>query len=175
VDFVDPAVQERDASLALLEDHPRLLVFRTFSKAWGLAGLRCGYAIGGPDAEPLLERLEPELGLNELAQAGALEALRGSADRVSGRGLVVAANRAALTATARALGYELPDSQANVLWLTLPGVEGPELGARLERAHVIVAPGGPLGAPDHVRLTVPARDEHITRAVRALELSAGGG
>ena len=66
----------RDAALALLADHPRLLVFRTFSKAWGLAGLRCGYAVGGPGAEPLLAQLEPELGLNELAQAGALEALR---------------------------------------------------------------------------------------------------
>ena len=65
-----------DATLALLEDFPRLLIFRTFSKAWGLAGLRCGYALGGPGAEPLLEQLAPELGVNELAQAGALEAIR---------------------------------------------------------------------------------------------------
>jgi histidinol-phosphate aminotransferase len=172
VDFVDPAVQDRDAALALLDDHPRLLVFRTFSKAWGLAGLRCGYAVGGPGAEPLLERLEPELGLNELAQAGALEALRSSVGRVAGRGRAVAANRATLTRTARELGYALPDSQANVLWLSLPGVEGAELSARLERAHVIVAPGGPLGEPGHVRLTVPARDEHMTRVVRALELAS---
>jgi histidinol-phosphate aminotransferase len=172
VDFVDPAVQERDASLALLENHPRLLVFRTFSKAWGLAGLRCGYAIGGSGAEPLLERLEPELGLNELAQAGALEALRSSQARVAGRGQAIVANRAALTATARELGYELPDSQANVLWLTLPGVDGAELAARLERAHVVTASGGPLGEPSRLRVTVPAREEHMTRLVRALELAA---
>jgi histidinol-phosphate aminotransferase len=173
VDFVDPEVQARDASLALLEDHPRLLVFRTFSKAWGLAGLRCGYALGGPGAEPLLERLEPELGLNELAQAGALEALRGSVERVAARGRTIAANRAVLTSTARELGYELPDSQANVLWLSLDGVDGAELSGRLEHAHVIVASGGPLGDPAHVRMTVPARDEHMTRAVRALELARG--
>ena len=73
-DFVD--AEEPDAALRLVDDFPRLLVFRTFSKAWGLAGLRVGYAIGGVGAEPLLEGLEPELGLNELAQAGALEALR---------------------------------------------------------------------------------------------------
>src|SRR3954449_75350 len=42
IDFVDPSVQPLDASLALLDEHPRMLVFRTFSKAWGLAGLRCG-------------------------------------------------------------------------------------------------------------------------------------
>jgi histidinol-phosphate aminotransferase len=171
VDFVDPAVQPLDASLALLEDHPRMLVFRTFSKAWGLAGLRCGYAIGGPEAEPLLERLEPELGLNELAQAGALEALRSSAQRVTARGATIAANRSTLTDTCRDLGYETTDSQANFLWLLRKDVSGGELSARLERAHVLVAGGGPLGEPDHIRLTVPARDEHMTRVVRALELA----
>jgi len=171
VDFVDPAVQERDASLRLLDAFPRLLVFRTFSKAWGLAGLRCGYAIGGREAEPLLERLEPELGLNELAQAGALEALRSSVELVARRGRVIAANRTVLTKSCRELGFAVSDSQANVLWLSLPGVPGPELSGRLERGHVIVAPGGPLGQPDHVRLTVPAREDHMTRAVRALELA----
>ncbi len=79
-DFVD--AEPRDAALALLADHPRLLVFRTFSKAWGLAGLRCGYAVGGPGAEALLAQLEPELGLNELAQAGRA---RGDAHRVPRR------------------------------------------------------------------------------------------
>ena len=173
VDFVAPDVAELDASLELLDDHPRLLVFRTFSKAWGLAGLRCGYAIGGPGAEPLLERLEPELGLNELAQAGALEALRSSVDLVARRGNIVAANRVRLTSRARELGFELPDSQANVLWLSLSGVSGPELVRRAERAHVIVAAGGPLGEPDHVRVTVPPREEHFSRLDRALEQMRG--
>jgi histidinol-phosphate aminotransferase len=150
-----------------------MLVFRTFSKAWGLAGLRCGYAIGGPEAEPLLERLEPDLGLNELTQAGALEALRSSDVRVAARAKTIAANRARLTITAREFGYELPDSHANFLWLAFKSVSGPELSARMERAHVLVASGGPLGEPDHVRLTVPAREEHMTRVIRALELSAG--
>lgn len=171
VDFAD--AQAPDASLALVDDHPRLLVFRTFSKAWGLAGLRVGYAIGGPGSEPLLERLEPELGLNELAQAGALEALRSSAELVARRGRVVAEHRATLTRTCRELGYDLPESQANVLWLARPGVDGAELRARLERAHVIAAAGGPLGTPGRVRLTVPARPEHLAHATRALAQAAG--
>ena len=94
-DFVD--AEERDAALALVDEFPRLLVFRTFSKAWGLAGLRVGYAIGGPGAEALLEQLEPELGLNELAQAGALEALRHTGAVVAGRTAMVAAERTRLT------------------------------------------------------------------------------
>lgn len=173
VDFVGPDVQALDESLGLLDEHPRLVVFRTFSKAWGLAGLRCGYAIGGPGAEPLLERLEPELGLNELAQAGALEALRSSVDLVTRRGHVIAANRVRLTTRARELGFELPDSQANVLWLAFPGVPGPELARRAELAHVIVAAGGPLGEPDRIRVTVPSRDEHLQRLDRALEQMRG--
>ena len=101
-DFVD--AEERDAALALVEDFPRLIVFRTFSKAWGLAGLRVGYAVGGPGAEPLLEQLEPELGLNELAQAGALEALRHAAGVVAGRAAMVAAERARLSDAIRDAG-----------------------------------------------------------------------
>ena len=74
VEFAD--AQPTNASLTLLEDHPRLLVFRSFSKAWGLAGLRVGYALGGPGSEDLLAELEPDLGVSEVSQAGALEALR---------------------------------------------------------------------------------------------------
>ena len=118
-DFVD--AEERDAALALVDEFPRLLVFRTFSKAWGLAGLRVGYAIGGPGAEPLLEQLEPELGLNELAQAGALEALRHAGGVVAGRAAMVAAERTRLTAAVRDLGLHVTPSQANVLWLRAEG------------------------------------------------------
>jgi histidinol-phosphate aminotransferase len=170
IDYAEPAV--RDASLRLLEEHPRLLVFRTFSKAWGLAGLRVGYAIGGPDAEPLLEQLEPELGLNELAQAGALEALRTQSALVATRGAVIAQNRAELIREARALGYDAPDSQANFVWMALRGVDGAELGARMERDHVRVLSGGQLGEPSRFRLTVPARPDHLTRTLRALRNAA---
>jgi histidinol-phosphate aminotransferase len=170
-DFVD--AEERDAALALVDDFPRLLVFRTFSKAWGLAGLRVGYAVGGPGAEPLLERLEPELGLNELAQAGALEALRHAGGVVAGRAAMVAGERARLTQAIRELGLHVSPSQANVLWLRADGVNGGELARRLARYGVIVAPGGALGDDTHVRAAVQ-RAEAGDRLLRALELSAGG-
>src|SRR4051812_45662020 len=120
-DFAD--AEPRDAAVALGAEHPRLLVFRTFSKAWGLAGLRCGYAVGGPGAEPLLAQLEPELGLDELAQAGALEALRTAARLVAGRAAAVARERARLAAGAAAAGVDVGPSQANVLWLAGGGVD----------------------------------------------------
>ena len=166
-DFVD--AEPRDAALSLLDEFPRLLVFRTFSKAWGLAGLRVGYAIGGPGAEPLLEQLEPELGLNELAQAGALEALRHASAVVAGRATTVAVERARLLGALRALGLDVTPSQANFLWLRAEGIAGGDLAHRLDRHGVIVAPGGPLGDGAHVRASV-----HGTaagdRLQRALEL-----
>jgi histidinol-phosphate aminotransferase len=172
-DFV--AAEPRDAALALLADHPRLLVFRTFSKAWGLAGLRCGYAVGGPGAEPLLAQLEPELGVNELAQAGALEALRHAPRIVAGRAAAVAVERTRLADGAVAAGYRVADSQANVLWLAAEGVDGAEVARRLERLGVIVAPGGALGDPERVRLTVPPHADAADRALRALESAVAPG
>jgi histidinol-phosphate aminotransferase len=165
-DFVD---EDRDAALALAGDFPRLLAFRTFSKAWGLAGLRVGYAVGGPGAEPLLERLEPELGLGELAQAGALEALRHADAVVPGRAAAVAAERTRLLREVRALGVDVGPTQANVLWMRAVGVDGAELARRLERHAVIVAPGGPLGDGQRVRAAVQRR-EAGDRLLRALEL-----
>jgi histidinol-phosphate aminotransferase len=166
-DFVDR--EERDAALALAKEFPRLLVFRTFSKAWGLAGLRVGYAIGGPGAEPLLEQLEPELGLNELAVVGAMEALRHTEAAVAARATAVAAERGRLLQAVRALGANVAESQANFLWLQADGVDGAELSRRLARHGVIVAAGGPLGDGNRVRAAVQRR-EAGDRLLRALEL-----
>lgn len=165
-DFIDD--EPLDATLALLDDHPRLLVFRTFSKVWGLAGLRCGYALGGPEAETLLGLLAPELGVNELAQAGALEAVRSVGAVVEGRRRAVAVERARLMAELPSLGLDVPRSQANVLWLPAGG----ELSAALQRSGIVVAPGGPLGDPARVRVTVPHRSEDAERLLAALERAA---
>ena len=95
VEFAD--AQPTAASLALLEDHPRLLVFRSFSKAWGLAGLRVGYALGGPGSEELLAELQPDLGVSEISQAGALEALRSCSELLARHVRAICEERPRLT------------------------------------------------------------------------------
>lgn len=161
--------QPRDASLQLLEQHPRLLVFRSFSKAWGLAGLRVGYAMGGPGSEDLLAELEPDLGVSELSQAGALEALRSCAELVEARVAALASERAQLGEALRGRGFQLSDSQANFLWLAHPELDGAELASRLDRSGVIVASGAPLGEPRHIRITVRNRaaSERLLSAIDA--------
>lgn len=149
VEFVD--AQPNSSSIALLERHPRLLVFRSFSKAWGLAGLRIGYAVGGPGSEQLLEELAPDLGVSDLSQAGALEALRTCTELMERRVRAIWAERPRATAELRQRGFDVSDSQANFLWAAHPTVEGSELSARLARAGVLVAAGDALGAPGHVR------------------------
>jgi histidinol-phosphate aminotransferase len=152
IEFADS--QPTNASLALLEEHPRLLIFRTFSKAWGLAGLRVGYALGGPGSEDLLAELEPDLGVSELSQAGAFEALHTCSELLLRRVKTVQQERARLTTALRERGFELSDSQANFLWAAHPALEGGELAARLALARVLVADGAPLGEPHHVRIAI---------------------
>jgi histidinol-phosphate aminotransferase len=147
-----------------------MIVFRSFSKAWGLAGLRCGYAIGAPDAASLLAQLEPDLGVNDLAQHGALEALRAMEPQVAQRAAMVAEQRARVVEALDSTPVEVAPSQANVLWMRVPGLDGAELAARLERHSVIVQPGGAIGAPDHIRASVHL-PQHADRLLRALELS----
>jgi histidinol-phosphate aminotransferase len=146
--------QPASASLGLLEDHPRLFVFRSFSKAWGLAGLRVGYALGGPGSEDLMAELEPDLGVSEVSQAGALEALRSCSELLTRRVGAIGEERVRLTAALRERHFEVTDSQANFLWVAHPSVEGGELAARLARAGVLVAAGAALGEPRHVRIGV---------------------
>ena len=147
-------VQPAEASLALLEDHPRLLVFRSFSKAWGLAGLRIGYALGAPASGDLLAELEPDLGVSEISQAGALEAMLSCTELVDRRVRSIREERARLTAELRDRGFELTDSHANFVWAAHPALEGGELAQRVARAGVLVAAGAALGEPHHVRISV---------------------
>ncbi len=166
VEFAD--AQPIDASLALLEHHPRLLVFRSFSKAWGLAGLRCGYALGGPGSQELLAELEPDLGVSEISQAGALEALRTCSGLLEKRARRVGLERKRLTTALRQRHFDVTDSQANFLWVAHPSLDGGELAARLARAGILVAAGDALGEPHHVRIAV--HDEAAsTRVLGAID------
>lgn len=166
VEFAD--AQPVDASIELLERYPRLLVFRSFSKAHGLAGLRLGYAVGGPGSEELLTELEPDLGVSEVSQAGALEELHSGAELMAHRVATIREERAHLTAELRERGFDVSESQANFLWAAHPTLDGGELATRLARTGVLVAAGTALGEPHHVRISLLDRAAS-TRLLGALD------
>jgi histidinol-phosphate aminotransferase len=161
-------VEEEDAGLKLVEAFPRLLVFRTFSKIYGLAGLRVGYAVGSPASPSLLNALAPALGVNALTQAAVTQALKLSGREIARRRAQVIEERERLTGALGVLPVESSSTQANFIWLRVPGMTGSELATRLEQKRVRVAPGGPLGDDDHVRVAI--RNSHATeRLLGALQ------
>ena len=160
-----------DATLRLTDRSDRLVVVRSFSKAWGLAGLRCGYAVGGAGAGALLRELAPPLGSADLSLAGALAAVRTASEVLDRRVLEVARERTALAAELATHGLLVHPSQSGALWVRAPDRDGATLHAQLERGGVRVQSGAPLGDPRHVRIAV--RDAAArARLVRALELPA---
>jgi histidinol-phosphate aminotransferase len=163
-------VEEVDACLRLVHAFPRLLVVRTFSKIYGLSGLRAGYAVG---SDPhLLAAVAPVLGVNALTQAALEHALRAGDAEIERRRRAVSRERTRLTDGLRGRGADVSDSQANFVWLRAPGLSGDALAQALRRHGVVVAPGGPLGADDHVR--VGLLDQPTTeRVLRAYENVVG--
>lgn len=158
--------EDINACLRLTDAFPRLLVVRTFSKIYGLSGLRAGYAVGS-DAR-LLAAVAPVLGVNALTQAAVEHALRHGDGEVDRRRRAVARERHFLTGQLRALGAEVTDSQANFLWIRVRDLSGDELANALRKQGVIVAPGGPLGEDHHIRAAV-RNEQASTRLLRAVE------
>jgi histidinol-phosphate aminotransferase len=158
--------EDVDACLRLVDDFPRLLVVRTFSKIYGLSGLRAGYAVSSDSH--LLAAAAPVLGINALTQAAVEYALRSGDAEIERRRQAVARERAVLTDQLRELGVDVTDSQANFLWIRVRELSGDQLASGLRKQGVIVAPGGPLGEDHHIRVAI--RDEAASnRLLRAVE------
>ena len=159
-------IEDVNACLRLVDAFPRLLVVRTFSKIYGLSGLRAGYAVGSDSR--LLAAASPVLGVNALTQAAVEHALRHGDGEVDRRRRAVARERHVLTEELRALGADVTDSQANFLWIRVRDLSGDELANALRKQGVIVAPGGPLGENHHIRAAI--RNEQASkRLLRAVE------
>ena len=108
------------------------------------------------------------LGVNALTQAAVEHALRTGDAEIERRRREVSRERGRLLEALSGLPLDVSDSQANFAWIAVPGRSGQALAAALRAQGVIVAPGGPLGADDHVRATI--RDAPATdRLLRALE------
>ena len=163
-------IEPLDACLKLVNEFPKLLVFRTFSKVYGMAGLRAGYVVGSEKASRELEAISPPLGVNSLTQAGIEHTLKLGDAEVDRRRELVIEQRKRILAALPHLPVDAPPSQANFLWLSSPGLNATHLAARLEDEGVIVASGGPLGAGDHVRVSVrgAAATERLISALEKL-------
>ncbi len=109
----DPAVPD---GVALNRDN--LAVLRTFSKAYGLAGLRVGYCVAPEPVTAALRKVYVPFSVNSLAQVAALASLD-VADELLARCQRIAAERDRVRAELRTMGYPVPDSQANFVWLPL--------------------------------------------------------
>src|SRR5581483_484204 len=105
------------ASLELLRRYPNLVLLRTFSKVYGLAGLRAGYALcGSEDFRVAVDQVRQPFYLNAAAQAAAVETLRHQ-DEVERRVTETIAERLAMEDRVRALGLWVARSDANFIWL----------------------------------------------------------
>lgn len=149
--------------------HPLLVVVRTFSKAYGLAGLRVGYALAAADVIDLLDRIRDPFNVNALAQAAARAALE-DAEHLERSRSAVRAGRRFLERVFGELGLAFVPGEANFLMVDVG--DGGRVAAGLERRGVIVRPIAGYGFPRHVRITVGTPEENGALA-RALALELG--
>jgi histidinol-phosphate aminotransferase len=154
-------LQDPDESIELLGRHPNLVLLRTFSKVYGLCGLRVGFALcGSDDFRVAVEQVRQPFYCNAAAQAGAIEALRHQ-DEVARRVERNLAERLELESGLRRLGIEPAESQANFIWFDLPeGADEKDTVRALADGGVLVRAGGSLGRAGALRVTVGTESEN---------------
>ena len=152
-------LQDPDESLELVRRHPNLVVLRTFSKVYGLCGLRAGYALGSEDFRLAVDRVRQPFSVNALAQAAAAEALRHQ-DEVERRVERTAIERLHVEDELEERGLETTDSQANFSWVSLGDRDEAEVMRGLAERGVIVRAGSALGQEGFLRVTYGTRPEN---------------
>jgi histidinol-phosphate aminotransferase len=141
-----------DATIDLLADFPNLVVQRTFSKCYGLAGLRVGYALGSATFRAAIDAVRQPFSVNALAQAAGAEAILHS-DDVLMRVESTVAERLKVEEALAEMGLQTSRTQANFSWIDLGDADEGEVVAGLAERLVAVRPGTPLGDPGHIRVS----------------------
>ena len=152
-------LQDPDESLDLLRRHPNVVLLRTFSKVYGLCGLRVGYALGSEEFRLAVDRVRQPFSVNAPAQSAAAEALLHQ-DEVERRVERTAIERLHVETELAARGLETTDSEANFSWVSLGDRDEDEVVRGLGERGVIVRAGGDLGGPGHLRVTYGTRPEN---------------
>jgi histidinol-phosphate aminotransferase len=148
-----------DTTLDLLADFPNLVVLRTFSKCYGLAGLRVGYAIGSSTFRAAVDAVRQPFSVNALAQAAGAEAILHQDDVVL-RVESTIAERLRVEEALHELGLETAATQANFSWIDLGDADEAAVVAGLGERLVAVRPGTPLGDPGHIRVSYGTATEN---------------
>lgn len=166
VEFADPAVI--GDGLQLLAEFPNLILARTFSKAYGLAGLRVGYTLSHADFAQVLERTRLSFNVNQYALRAAVLALDDQAHLAQVRDST-RAERERLSAGLRALGLAVLPSQGNFVLVDFAREAAPIEAALVPRG-VLVRPMRGYGLPQHLRITVctPAENDRLLAALGAV-------
>jgi histidinol-phosphate aminotransferase len=165
-EYLPPA--DRADTVSWVRDFPNLVVTRTFSKVYGLAGLRVGYAVAAPAVADLMNRVRQPFNVNNLALVAAVAALDdhvfiAESYELNRRGMEQ------VLAGLRHLGLEHIPSHGNFVTFAVPqGETGASLNQKLLRQGVIVRPIGGYGLPNHLRVTIGLETENA-RFLEALD------
>ena len=158
------APDQQADSIGWMRALPNLLLTRTFSKAYGLAGLRVGYAVAHPGVADLMNRVRQPFNVSSIAQAAAVAALHDEAFVRRSFELNQAGMRQ-LTFGFRGLGLDWIESHAN--FVSVHVGDAPRVYRDLLRLGVIVRPVGAYGMPQHLRVSIGLEQEN-TRFLEAL-------
>ncbi len=158
-----------DVTVDLLAEFPNLVVLRTFSKVYGLAGLRVGFALGSAKFRAAVDAVRQPFSVNALAQAAAAEAILHQ-DDVEQRVERTLVERVRVEEGLRELGLATAETQANFSWIDLRDADEKDVVAGLAEQSIAVRPGTALGGPGHIRVSygTPAENDRFLAALASL-------
>jgi histidinol-phosphate aminotransferase len=156
----DPEVPD---GLQLLGGRDNVAVLRTFSKAYGLAGLRVGYLVSNPAVTAAVRKVYLPFSVNSVAQAAALASLD-AADEMLARCADIVAERSRVREGLLSAGHDVPESQANFVWLPL-GERTTDFAEHALASKVVVRPFAGEGA--RVTIGTPEENDTLLEAIRS--------
>jgi histidinol-phosphate aminotransferase len=160
-DFADP----RCHAMPLLNDHPNVIVTRSFSKGYSLAGIRLGYLVARAEIVDHLIKVKDSYNCDKLSQVAGVAALQDQAYLADTRAKIVT-TRSRLTGALRAMGYTVPDSQSNFVWAT-NGPPARETFQRLKDHKILVRLMSFAGYSEGLRISV-GTDAEIDQLLKIL-------
>jgi histidinol-phosphate aminotransferase len=169
-EFASPA--KRVDSVAWLDEFPNLIILRTFSKIFGLAGLRVGYGIADPQVIQALDKVRQPFNVDSLAQVAAATSLR-LPERITERQRLVATERSRIERRLEVMGVAYHPSEANFILfdVTQLGVPGPDVAQALLEKGVLTRSGYAMECPGWIRVTIgeAAENDMFLQALAGLK------